>query len=522
MIVKNYTKYIHQNANVETNGNVVTFEISSAEMVALAVTLRQDKISLKLITATDNRDSSDGYKIWYVFGIPEENIFLIPYIKLKNKLEFFSIADTYNQALNYEKKIRTFFGLTPVGHLDNNPIILHENWPTNIFPLRKDFDWQTRPSIVNGVYKFQEVEGEGIYEIPVGPIHAGIIEPGHFRFSMAGEEIVLLEAKLGFVHKGSEKLFEQLTLDNQIKLSEQISGDTSFSHSLAFCQAIEQLSDIVVPDRAKHLRVIFSELERLANHFGDIGAMMLDTGFNFGGSNGARLRETIMQINERLTGHRFLRGVNTIGGVTKDINDQEINKLINDLVLIEKDFSEVIAIAENSAILFNRFKDTGAFTYDMANNLGIIGIAGRCVGINNDTRKDYPYAAYKELGFDKIETQDSGDAYARFMVRIKEAYASMNIITKALNTLPAGDIIKNNQNITLKNNAVVISIVEGWRGEIVYFITTDASGKVNRVFPRDPSFINWSVVGTAGFGNVVLDFPIINKSFNLSYSGNDL
>ena len=188
------------------------------------------------------------------------------------------MASVIHEAWNYERKIRTFFGLNPKGLIDERPIILHDNWPKIHFPLRKDFDWNKRPDKARGVYEFQKVEGEGIYEIPVGPIHAGIIEPGHFRFNVAGEEILLLEARLGFVHKGSEKLFETLPMNAKLKLSEKISGDSSFSRSLAFCQAIENLAGINVPERAKYLRIIFAEFERLANHLGDIGAIMIGYG----------------------------------------------------------------------------------------------------------------------------------------------------------------------------------------------------------------------------------------------------
>ncbi|MFA5948377.1 MAG: hypothetical protein WC806_05440, partial [Candidatus Gracilibacteria bacterium] len=398
----------------------------------------------------------------------------------------------------------------------------HENWPASVFPLRKDFSWKKRPAFAHEAYRFQKVKGEGIYEIPVGPIHAGIIEPGHFRFSVAGEEIVLLEPKLGFTHKGSEKLFEVLPLDDKIRLSEKISGDSSFSHSLAFCQALEQLGEVTVPKRARYLRVIYAELERLANHFGDIGAIMIDTGFNFGGANGARLREMIMQINERISGSRFLRGVNVFGGVTKDIDIKEKEKLSSDLFKIIEDFSEVIEIAENSASLLNRLKKTGILSYEVAKNHGVLGVAAKAVGIKNDTRVDFPYAAYDELSLDEVETEQSGDVYARLRVRVKEVYASVKIIQKALNKLPEGHICIKTDKVILKKNAIALTLVEGWRGEILYFVTTDAQGDISRVCPRDPSFINWAALGNAGLENIVPDFPLINKSFNLSYTGNDL
>lgn len=544
MIKEKIEQFISENVKVEFCDNIAFFEVSALEVEKVVSNLYRNRkssgderkssdderkssgdeknLSLKMITASDERKENNCFKIWYIFGLPKENIFIVPFIRLEDTTEFPSVSKSICEALNYERKIQTFFGLTPIGCPDLRPLILHENWPADIFPLRKDFDGQTRPEIANGTYEFQEVNGEGIYEIPVGPIHAGIIEPGHFRFSVAGESIVLLEPKLGFVHKGSEKLFETLPLEDKVKLSEKISGDSSFSHSLVFCQALENLSDTVVPCRSKYLRVIYAELERLANHFGDIGAIMMDTGFNFGGSHGSRLREMVLQINERITGSRFLRGVNRVGGVAKDIDANEKNKLILEMENISKDFSEVIAVAQDSTTLLNRLKDTGTISAEIAESRGVVGVASRAVGILKDARIDYPYAAYDKISTGEVVVEQDGDVYARFCVRIQEVYTSIKIIQSALNNLPEGDLNNSNPDITFKKNALAISIAEGWRGEIVYFVTTDTNGNISRVFPRDPSFNNWSVLKDAGFDNVIPDFPLINKSFNLSYSGNDL
>ncbi len=520
--MENIKKYIPQSAKAEIHGNTAAFEVSIPEIIKVAHKLRNDKnLTLKFITATDEREKQGCFRIWYAFGAPKENIFILPYIQLKNTEEFPSLSVTMHEVWNYEKKIRTFFGLNPTGHPDSRPVILHENWPADVFPLRKDFDWKTKPKLAHSTYRFQKVKGEGIYEIPVGPIHAGIIEPGHFRFSVAGEEIMLLESRLGFTHKGSEKLFEQLQLSDKVRLSEKISGDSSFSHSLAFCQALEQLSNCMATKKARYLRVIYSELERLANHFGDIGAIMLDAGFNFGGSHGARLREMIIQINERLTGSRFLRGVNAIGGVTKDIDAEGKHRLDRDLTNIAADFSKIIEVAENSVSLLNRLKSTGTLSKAIAKEHGIVGVAAKAVGISTDARVDYPYAAYDELSIGDIPTEQTGDVYARFRVRVKEVYSSVKIIQQALSKLPKEQIVLP-ADIALKKNALAVSCVEGWRGEILYFVTTDSKGNINRVAPRDPSFINWVALGHAGLDNIVPDFPLINKSFNLSYSGNDL
>lgn len=502
--------------------NITAYSVPLEKIVAVCKEFYFDKkMQLQTITAVDARKEGEGFKIYYIFGTPKENTFVAPFVIIKDKEEFPSLTPYIQEASIYERRIKSFFGLNPVGHPDLRPALLHENWPTDVYPLRKDFDWQTRLKMAEGNYEFRKIEGEGIYEIPVGPVHAGIIEPGHFRFSVAGEEIVNLEAKLGYKHKGTEKLFEILPLEEKVRLSERVSGDTSFTHSLAFCQAIENLAEIEVPEKAKYLRVIFSELERLQNHFNDIGFIMMDTGYSFGGSNGMRLKEIIMQCNERLTGSRFLRSVNVIGGVNTNISSQvaeELLQMINDL---NKDFKEVIDIAEDSITVLNRVKGSGILDRQIAVDHGVIGIAGRAVGIKHDARIDYPYAIYDKLKFE-MAIEIEGDVEARMYVRIKEVYSSFEILQQALKNLPPSEKISTDKKIELRKSSLAVGVTEGWRGAVVYVVITDSSGQITRVDVRGPSFLNWSVLGYAGLGNVVPDFPLINKSFSLSYSGNDL
>lgn len=515
-------KYIPDKFKIRIEGNVAAYNVPIDEIPEIANQLYfAHTLQLKTITAADERSEGGGFKIYYVFGVPKENVFLAPYITLTDQNKFPSITKAIHEASGYERKIETFFGLKPTKHPHPRPIILHENWPDTVFPLRKDFDWRDRPPEAHGAYEFRKVEGKGIYEIPVGPVHAGIIEPGHFRFSVIGEEIVSLEPKLGYKHKGTEKLFEVLPMADKIRLSERVSGDTSFTHSLAFCQAVENLSGIVIPERAKYLRVVFSELERLANHLNDIGLIMLDAGYNFGGSNGARLREIIMQCCERLAGNRFLRGINTVGGVARDITSEMSGGLLSDLKNVHRDFNDVIEIAESSFSLSNRLSGTGKLDRQIALDHGVIGVTGRAIGIAHDARVEYPYAAYDKLKFE-IALEEEGDVRARWSVRVKEVHSSMNIIEQALRSIPLNDELISGDETVLRSNSCGVGVAEGWRGDIVYFVATDAAGEVSRVDVRDPSFINWTVLGYAGKGNVVPDFPLINKSFNLSYSGNDL
>lgn len=513
-------KYLKKDYQIEAYGNIAMFKVPVEEIKTVCLELIfKSSLELKTIAAQDL--GQNKFKINYVYGAPLENIYLVPFIEITESAGFPSIANEIHAASGFERKIHTFFGLEPIGHPHLRPILLHENWPSNQFPLRKDFKWNKRPEIAKNTYEFEEIQGEGIYEIPVGPVHAGIIEPGHFRFSVSGEEIINLESKLGYTHKGSEKLFETLSMLDKIKLSERISGDSSFSHSLAFCQAVEILAEIKVPENALWLRVIFSELERLANHFGDIGFILQDTGYSFGGSQGQRLREIMMRWNERLTGSRFLRDVNTIGSVKKSISPLQISELRDDLQKIWTDFSEIMEIVRNESTVTNRLEKTGKLDQDIALDHGVVGLVARSTGIDCDARRDYPYAAYDKIKFE-VASFNEGDVKARFDVRVKEVETSINILMKALSQLSQSDETGAPTEIKLQKNSYAIGLTEGWRGEILYFVATDSNGVISRVEVRDPSFINWTVVGHAGKGNVVPDFPLINKSFNLSYSGNDL
>ncbi len=507
-------------------GNLFTFEVPATELPTVIESLRREHmLPLKTVVATDERALLGAFQIRYVFAVPKENICIVPMLTVSPvTLEFPSLTAIDHQFATYEEEIKTFFGLTPTGRPEAKRIILHgENYGADVYPLRKDFAWDTKivAPTEPAFPTFQEYQGEGVYEIPVGPVHAGIIEPGHFRFSVLGEEILRLEPRLGYVHKGTEKLFEHLTLEKKLTLAERISGDSSFHHALALAQAVESLAGVTVPDRARLLRVVYAELERLANHCNDLAFILLDTGFSFGGSHGSRLRERIMQWNERLTGSRFLRGVVTYGGVTRDIEASTIEALHDDLELIEKDYMEVMAVVKESDSVANRLKGTGRLSPEVAHDLGAVGIAARACGEEIDARADYPYAAYDMVQFG-IMTEKSGDVYARFRVRAREVTQSFRLLNQALALLVHEKSALVTPLGTLPANRSAVGIVEGWRGDIVYFVMTDGSGAVSRVKVRDPSFLNWQLFPHVIGQDMVPDFPLINKSFNLSYTGNDL
>lgn len=515
------TKYLNNVPNIKVEGNMVLVGSTPENISDLCKKLYFDHtLPLKTAFATDNRHDDKTFKIYYVFGIPKSEYFIAPFISLLSTTEFPSLTPVIHELSWYEREIHTFFGLTPVGYpVTLQPLILHDNWPVDKFPLRKDFKWDSRPPISKANnYKFNVIKGEGIYELPVGPIHAGIIEPGHFRFSLAGEEIVSLEPQLGYVHKGIEKLFETLPLADTVKLSERVSGDSSFNHSLSYCQALEDLSDTEVPLKAQFLRVIFAELERLANHFNDFAFIMLDTAFTFGGSQGTRLRERVLQLNEKLTGSRFLRGVNVIGGVSVDIPRDTHKALFDELKDIQRDFLEVLDISYDSTSMMNRLKGSGILDKQTAIDHGVVGVAAKALGLAKDARVDYPYAGYTTIKV-KVALQKSGDVLARYEVRVEEITNSFDIIKQAIDKLGSGPIA--NKTRPMRKNSKAVAITEGWRGDIVYCVFTDKEGNIARVVVRDPSYLNWPAVPYAVVGNPVPEFPLINKSFNLSYSGAD-
>lgn len=511
---------------VKQEGDTYLFEVPKEDLSRVVRTLKHDHaLSLKTVTATDERQKTGSFRVYYVFGVPKENFFLVPYLSLGAGVTTFpSLTPLYQEFSPYEQEIWSFFGLKPEGHPDARRVILHEeNYPADMYPLRKEFAWDTKVAAPEEkTYPvFQKYEGEGVYEIPVGPVHAGIIEPGHFRFSVLGEEILRLEPRLGYVHKGTEKLFEHLPLEKKLVLSERISGDSSYHHALCFASAVEKLAGTDVPVRARLLRVLYGELERLANHFNDLAFIMLDTGFSFGGSHGSRLRERIMQWNERLTGSRFLRGVVAFGGVTRDIDSAMVQELHDDLELLEKDFMEVMAVTKESDSMLNRVKGTGRLDARVAEDLGAVGIAARACGQERDARADYPYAAYDMVQFG-VMTEKGGDVYARYRVRAREVTQSFRLLNQvlALLTHEEGTIMAPLGNLPADRHATMV--VEGWRGDIVYFVVTDESGTISRVKVRDASFLNWTLFPYVIGQDMVPDFPLINKSFNFSYTGNDL
>jgi len=495
--------------------------LSSASLMEFADDVqKQFNGQLGLMVAEDTREQSGGFTIRYIFEILGRDTFIVASMLLDPGQDTFpSLASHWYLASLFEREIHDLFGIQPQNHPDLRRLPLHQFWPDHYHPLRKD---SHQPSSIedNGqAFPFQQVHGEGIYQITVGPVHAGIIEPGHFRFSVDGETVVNLESRLFFLHKGIEKLFESMNVARGVTLAERISGDSSVAHALSFSTAIERCAEIEVPARAEYLRVVFLELERLYNHIADVGAICTDTGFAVANAHALRLREDILRLNEDLSGHRLLRGTIIPGGVSIDFSAEQRSELITQLRKIESDFSEVVAMALDSTLVLDRLQSTGILTNALARELQVCGIAGRASGIDADTRRDHPYAAYARLKF-RVPVFQEGDVGARMMVRVEEVRESVGLIAQALDGLPEGKTVSEIRSIPSGTSA--FGLVEGWRGPIWHWVAIGENRSLVRVKVKDPSFSNWPALNYAILNNIVPDFPLCNKSFNLSYAGNDL
>jgi len=435
---------------------------------------------------------------------------------------FPSLAKKFVAASRFERQIQSLMGITPVGNPDSRPWIKFEDWPADAWPLRKTFDALKPMPRVKGEYAWIRAEGEGVYEIPVGPVHAGIIEPGHFRFQAVGEDVINLEERLGYVHKGIEKKFESLSWDEGVRLAGRISGDTTVAHSIAYCMALETMTVCMVPERAHWIRALFLERERIANHLGDIGAICNDAAFAFMLYQLGRLKEMILCTNLRLFGHRFIMDRVVPGGVAIDIDASGKEEILTELEVLSKDFERLVTIYDENPSLEDRVRDTGILTPEQARELCVVGIVARASGLNLDCRIFNPFPPYDRQDWMKLEVPVliSGDVHARAWVRIQEVKESVRIIRKILEDMPAGGIITPVSQPAPDTSG--FAAVEGWRGEIIYWLQSGPLCEINRCMVRDPSSLNWLGLELAVLDNIVPDFPLCNKSFNQSYSGHDL
>jgi Ni,Fe-hydrogenase III large subunit len=368
-------------------------------------------------------------------------------------------------------------------------------------------------------YEFVRVEGEGVHEIPVGPVHAGIIEPGHFRFSVVGEKVLRLEERLGYVHKGIEQRFTELPLLGGARLAARVSGDSAVAYSWAYCQALEAMAGATPPPRALWLRGLALELERIANHLGDLGALGNDAGFAFGLSQFSRLKEQLLRASAPALGARYLLDYVVPGGVALDLGAAAAGSLAACLAALSPQVQRLRDIYEDHAGVRDRFAGTGCVPPALAQRLGLTGLAGRASGQAFDLRVDLPTAPYDALGVRRAASED-GDVAARVAVRFDELAESCRLALAIVSGLPAGASAAMLE--VPAAGACGLGLVEGWRGPVLVALEAGPAGAIRRCHPHDPSWQNWPVLEHAIIGNIVPDFPLINKSFNLSYSGHDL
>jgi Ni,Fe-hydrogenase III large subunit len=428
------------------------------------------------------------------------------------------LDDVFASADRMQRAVADLCGI-PARGADTRRWLRHAAWPEGFHPLAGDPAPPRLPEPIADAYPFVRVEGEGVHEIPVGPVHAGIIEPGHFRFSVVGEKVLKLEERLGYVHKGIDRRFTELPLLEGHRLAARVSGDSAVAYSWAYCQALEGLAGVPAPTRAAWLRALALELERIANHLGDLGALGNDAGFAFGLSQFSRLKERLLRLNERSFGQRYLLDFVVPGGTRQDLVPGAAGALAEFVRSLSGEVRVLHDIyAEHSGVR-DRFSGAGTVDPELAARLGIAGLAGRASGQAFDLRVDLPCEPYAELAPRKFGRTE-GDVAARVHLRFDELQESCRLVLQILGRLPPGPHQARLE--APADGALGIGLIEGWRGPVLVALEPGPRGSIRRCHAHDPSWQNWPALEHAVIDNIVPDFPLINKSFNLSYSGQDL
>jgi Ni,Fe-hydrogenase III large subunit len=469
---------------------------------------------LGALWASDERDRGTGFSV-HALLVRHEGLLVLDLAL--DEPSYPDLSGIFPAAQRMQRAIRDLYGLNAGS--DARGWLRHGAWQEDAYPLRRDLSPETRLPAGDPRYAFVRVEGEGVHEIAVGPVHAGIIEPGHFRFSIVGERVLRLEERLGYTHKGIEKRFESLSLSEGSRLAARISGDTTVGFGWAYAMAAEGAAGCTVPRRALWLRALLLERERLANHLGDLGYLGNDGGLAFGLAQFSRLKEDVLRLNQRLFGHRYLMDRVVPGGVEADLDAAGARALMAEADALEAELASLRAIYYDHPGLQDRCIHCGILSPQTAAALGVVGLAARASGLAFDARAYPGFAPYDELDA-RISAHRNGDVAARIVVRFEEITESLRLQRRIVAGLPAGDL-----RVPLPIPAAGargIGWVEGWRGEVFVALEADQGSRIRRCHPHDPSWQNWPALEHAVLGNIVPDFPLINKSFNLSYSGADL
>jgi len=428
---------------------------------------------------------------------------------------FPSVGALHPPAIRLERAIRSLHGLEPEGLPDTRPWLDLGFWEI-AHPLGEaGAAPDERPA-----YPFLPVEGQGLHQVAVGPVHAGIIEPGHFRFTANGETVVRLEERLGYAHKGIERLMRGAPLDKGTRLAARLSGDSTVAAALAFAQAVEAALALRVPERALYLRALMAELERLANHFGDIGAICNDASFSVMHAQCGILRERSLRAADICFGHRLMMDRVVPGGVAADLDRNGIASLGGLLDEVRKRFPRLVALYDNTTSLQDRTVGTGKVSAKLARQFGAGGYVGRASGRGFDARRSLPYAAYGRLSFE-VPVLEEGDVNARAWIRIREVEQSLSLIEQILRQLPEGPVRIETESAA-ERSGEGLGFAEGFRGDLLAYVRLGEGGRLAQCHLRDPSWFQWPLLEAAIESNIIADFPLCNKSFNCSYSGHDL
>jgi Ni,Fe-hydrogenase III large subunit/Ni,Fe-hydrogenase III component G len=473
---------------------------------------------LVALWGSDETHNNQGYAL-HVALVTAPGMLLLSLPISRDKPAFPDISDLFPAANRMQRALSDLLGLHANDANDHRKWLRHGAWPGSVHPLRKSFDGGSVCENEADNYDFVPVSGNGVHEIPVGPVHAGTIEPGHFRFSIVGERVLRLEERLGYTHKGIEKRFEGMTLEQGAKLAGRISGDSTVAYAWAYAQAAESITGGTPPERALWLRALLLELERIHNHLGDLSYLGNDAGLAFGHSQFWILKEDLLRMNSELFGHRYLMDRIVPGGVACDLDHAALQRIAGMLQHIERETAILKGIYDDHAGMQDRFLTTGRVSPELAAQLGLTGMAGRASSQAWDARAQFPCFPYDQLDV-RMATHRNGDVAARVIVRFEEIAESIRLIRLMLERLPAGNTRAETGNP--KEGETGVGWVEGWRGEIMIGLHAGPDNRIRRLHPHDPSWQNWPVLEHAIINNIVPDFPLINKSFNLSYSGVDL
>ncbi|MCW8807444.1 MAG: NADH-quinone oxidoreductase subunit C [Rhodanobacter sp.] len=490
--------------------------VDAAQWTQSALSLSGLDARLLALWGADDRDVDGAFRIFAAFLLPD-HVLLLQHAMPAATPVYPSLAGWFPVADRLQRAVYDLLGLK-AGAGDARDWLRHGGWPEQYFPLRRDVSLTQSFPVHSAPYTFVPVSGDGVHEIAVGPVHAGTIEPGHFRFSVVGEKVLRLEARLGYTHKGVAKRFEKMPLQEAHRLAARICGDSTVAFSWAYCAALESITDTELSRRAVALRALALERERLANHLGDLGALGNDAGFAFGLVQFSSLKEQLLRLNQEAFGQRYLFDYIVPGGVATDLITPMVSTMLDETTRLEQEVGALRAIYDDHAGVQDRFLDAGLLSPELAQTHGALGLVARACGIAQDVRIDLPWPPYDRLRPRRV-LRIGGDVAARVQLRFDEAMESLRLCRMLLDMLPEGpsrvDVA------AAAPGRLGLGLIEGWRGPVLIALETAADDRVRRCHAHDPSWQNWPLLEHAIHGNIVPDFPLINKSFNLAYSGHD-